>query len=388
MKKYFSQTQAFIFLTIILLGTSCSGQVKKDASKVISGKQQKFIKTQSLNKGDNVHCSLQDKVGNLWFGTTGDGIFIFDPSAARRSDSLRAGGKSFTQFTTTDGLNHNAINHILEDKDGKIWIATDDGVCVYDPSEALRLSSSKPTKAADKTFTKIQMPLPNYTPTNTYQVWSIMQTKNGNLWFATINGVYVYDGKSFTKFKVTEDTSDCFYKIEYIFEDKDGNIWFGGRCNKGVFRYDGKAITNLRLNGDDWAWPVLQDKNGNIWFSSWKGAYRYNPSASLRAAGKSFTTFTKKDGLAGNMVARMIEDKKGNIWIGGEGLSRYDPSATQQIDSLRASGKSFTHYTTKDGLLNESVWAILEDKTGAIWVGTRETGLYRFDGKTFTSYSE
>ena len=51
-------------------------------------------------------------------------------------------------------------------------------------------------------------------------------------------------------------------------------------------------------------------------------------------------------------------------------------------------GKSFTCFTTKDGLINQGIWAILEDKTGNLWVGTRETGLYLYDGKTFINYSE
>ena len=128
---------------------------------------------------------------------------------------------------------------------------------------------------------------------------------------------------------------------EHILEDKAGNIWFGGRGNEGVYRYDGKSVTNIKLKElfqdgpkpkpHNWAWPQLQDKNGNIWFSNWGGAYRYD--------GKSFTSFTKKDGLSGD-VTRIIEDKKGNLWFGGDGgLSRYD-------------GKSFTRFTTKDGLIN------------------------------------
>ena len=142
-------------------------------------------------------------------------------------------------------------------------------------------------------------------------------------------------------------------------------------------RYDGISVTNLKLKElfqdgpkpkpHNWAWPQVQDKNGNIWFSNWDGVYRYD--------GKSFTTFTKKDGLSGNVVARMIEDKKGNIWFGGDGLSRYD-------------GKSFTRFTANDGLINNSVWSILEDRTGNIWVGTRNTSLFRYDGKTFTSYTD
>ena len=166
-------------------------------------------------------------------------------------------------------------------------------------------------------------------------------------------------------------------KAERILEDEAGNIWFGGRTNEGVYRYDGKSVTKFKLkelfqNGPkpkahNWAWPQLQDKNGNIWFSNWGGVYRYD--------GKSFTSFTKKDGLSGDMVARIIEDKKGNLWFGGDGIHRYD-------------GKTFTHFSTKDGLINPWVWSILEDKSGNLWIGTRETSLFLYDGKTFITYSE
>jgi ligand-binding sensor domain-containing protein len=261
----------------------------------------------------------------------------------------------------------------LEDKDGKIWIGTEAGLCLYD----------------GKTFTEIQIPLPKDLPANKnpyyrnlHWVYSIMQAKSGKLWFVTIDGIYIYDGKTFTPFLSNEAANGFLTsndKAERIFEDKAGNIWFGGRTNEGVYRYDGKSVINLKLkelfqNGPkpkahNWAWPQLQDKKGNIWFSNWGGAYRYD--------GKSFTSFTKEDGLPGG-VTRIIEDKKGNLWFGGDagaGLSRYD-------------GKTFTRFTTKDGLLNNSIWSILEDAGGNLWIGTRETGLYLFDGHRFITYSE
>ena len=146
-----------------------------------------------------------------------------------------------------------------------------------------------------------------------------------------------------------------------------------------MYRYDGKSVIRLRpkqLNyashtgssqtGQNWAWPQLQDKTGAIWFSNWGGAYRYD--------GRSFTRFTASDGLSIGAITRMIEDRNGNLWFGGAGgLCRYD-------------GASFTCF--KVGLVNPWIWALLADKTGQLWVGTRATGLYLFDGKAFISYSE
>ncbi len=344
--------QVFTFLTILLFGFACNGQVKKDLPK--EKEHPKLIKTLGGPRYGNVQCILQDKAGNLWFGTTENGLYKYD-------------GKSFTQYLVADGLNSNSVYTLFEDKDGKIWIGTEVGLCLYD----------------GKTFTEIKIPLPKNLPPNKndhyrnkHWVFSIIQAKSGKLWFATIDGVYIYDGKSFTPFIINETANGFLstnHNVERILEDKAGNIWFGARTDKGVYRYDGKSVTKLELmelfqdgpkpKPHSWGWPQLQDKNGNIWFTNWGGAYRYD--------GKSFTSFK----FPNNGFTRIIEDKKGNLWFGGNGLSRYD-------------GKSFTRFTTKDGLPNLGVWSILEDTSGNLWVGTRETGLYLFDGKKFITYSE
>lgn len=353
MKKYFPQTGAFTFLTLLVFGISCMGQVKKEPPKEVivesktSPGQPKLIKTEGSGPGHNVRCSLQDKEGNLWFGTTGEGLYKYD-------------GKSFIQFTASNGLNSNLVWCLLEDNEGKIWVGTETGVLLYD----------------GKTFSSIQIPLPYNLPPNknrnTHDVFSIMQDKNGKLWFATIDGVFIYDRKSFLHFIVDEGGGGFMSSnnnVEYILEDNTGNIWFGGRSNEGVFRYDGKSVTNVKINGqqppNNWYWPVLQDRIGNIWFSNWDGVCRYD--------GK---TFTKHAGLNGP-VTKIIEDKKGNLWFGGgsRGICRYD-------------GKTFTCFSTTEGLINNDVWSILEDRAGNLWVGTRNTGLFRFDGKSFTRFSE
>lgn len=314
--------------------------------------QSKLIKTQGSQGADNVNSILEDREGNLWFGTTGEGVYRYD-------------GESFHQFTAGDGLKSNFVYCIFEDQDANIWIGTEAGLCRYDGNR----------------FIPIEIDLPPDLPLNTVwqtrDVFSILQDKNGQLWFATIDGVFTYDGELFTRFPINDGENgfkSSNNNLEKMLEDEAGNIWFGGRVNEGVFRYDGTTITQMKLealNGHDWAWPALQDQQGDIWFSNWGGTYRYD--------GESMTTFTKDDGLCSNIVARIVEDRSGNLWFsgGGEdgGICRYD-------------GTSFTHFTTQDGLPDNGVWSIFEDSDGNIWVGTRSTGLCRYDGETFTIYSE
>jgi ligand-binding sensor domain-containing protein len=352
MRKY---VPLYAFMLVVALHTSSEGQVQKDLAKErvsevkpVAVGQPKLTKTQSSQKSDNVNSSIQDKAGNLWFGTTSEGLYKYD-------------GKLFTQFTVANGLISNKISCILEDKEGNIWIGTEAGVCLYD----------------GKTFTRISIPLRKNIPPNpygnTHHVFSIMQDKCGKLWLATLDGVYVYDGETFTPFILKESGGGFLSSnpnVERILEDKAGNLWFGGRNNEGVYRYDGKSITNLKVAGSEWAWPQVQDKHGNIWFSNWTGAYRYDGHS-----------FMKLEGLSRGPVSpitRIMEDRKGHLWFGGgatqSGLWRFD-------------GTSFRRFMVVDGLPNNDVWSILEDRRGQLWIGTRNTGLFRYDGKMFTTLS-
>ena len=79
--------------------------------------------------------------------------------------------------------------------------------------------------------------------------------------------------------------------------------------------------------------------------------------------------------MANNSVYSIMEDKTGNLWFGTSGgVSRYD-------------GKSFTNYTTAQGLANNIVISITEDKTGNLWFGTAGGGVSRYDGKSFTNFT-
>lgn len=148
-----------------------------------------------------------------------------------------------------------------------------------------------------------------------------------------------------------------------IIQDRKGNIWIA--AYDGVFRYDGKFFTNITDKVSSARFfSVLEDRKGNFWFSSvGSGIYYYD--------GKSFRNFTTEDGLANDLVTEIYEDRAGNVWFStGGGASRYD-------------GQSFRNFTTKDGLPNNDVNRIIEDKTGKFWIGTKGDACI-YDGKTFT----
>jgi len=133
----------------------------------------------------------------------------------------------------------------------------------------------------------------------------------------------------------------------------------------GVFRYDGTSFTNLtsKISSPRFSsfWDVLEDRKGDLWFGTRdSGVYHYD--------GKSFQHFTTREGLASNLVMSIYEDKAGNIWFGA---SRYD-------------GKSFRNFTTKDGFPSNSIRLLLEDKTGKLWFGAQGENMFVYDGKTFT----
>ncbi|MES2130801.1 MAG: two-component regulator propeller domain-containing protein [Bacteroidota bacterium] len=309
---------------------------KDAAAKDINPANFSFYKTLQGLKHNSIRCMLQDKTENLWFGTYGGGVCRYD-------------GKSFTNYTEKEGLNNNVVNAILEDKTGNLWFGTyGGGVCCYD----------------GKTFS-------NYTEkeglSNNF-VNAILEDKNKNLWFGTYGGgVCRYDGKSFTIFTEKEGLSNNV--VNAILEDKTGNLWFG-TYGGGVCCYDGKTFSNYTEKeglSNNFVNAILEDKNKNLWFCTNGGVCRYD--------GKSFTNFTEKEGLSNNIVFSILEDKTGNLWFGTNGgICRYD-------------GKTFSNYTEKEGMSNNVVFSILEDKTGNLWFGTNGGGVCRY-GKNFSSFTE
>ena len=362
----------YTILLILIAVISCGGRVNTDlpkdksaVRKADTNEYDRIRKTQGSTPSDNIRCGIQDKGGNLWFGSTGEGLYRYN-------------GKTFRQYTVNDGLNSNFVWSVLEDKSGNIWIGTSEGINFFDGKNIKSIpisinadsSTAADTSAAELTASKTQ---------HTYnEVFCIMQDKSGIIWFGTTAGVYCYNGKSFTRFLdapgIQNSNGLSLKDVQCMLLDKSGNVWFGSGpiANEGITRYDGKALTGFKPKNEGWIRNIIETKDGKIWFGTRHyGACYYD--------GKDFTFFKDKAGI-GNL---MLQDKMGNLWFGGgEKLS----SIQSDGGIWSYDGKAFRNFNEKDGLGNYSVWSITEDSAGNIWVGTRNNGLYRWDGKGFSAF--
>ena len=95
-----------------------------------------------------------------------------------------------------------------------------------------------------------------------------------------------------------------------------------------------------------------------------------------RFDGKTWTSYTAKDGLPESGVSGLAVGTDGVVWCGSYG------SGVMQFD-----GKAWTNFTAKDGLISDNVRTISADTEGTIWFGAYAMGVTGYDGKTWTSYA-
>ncbi len=249
--------------------------------------------------------ALEDRNGNLWFGTRDSGVYHYE------GQSLPIGRAGFRHFTTDDGLASNSVLHMYEDRAGNIWL----GASRYDGKSPLTGNESFRNFTTKDGF-----------PGNSIRL--LLEDKSGRLWFgAQGEDLFVYEaslpeGKRFTVLKNKDGMA--FNNVWSVIEDRKGNFWFGDA--NGLWRYDGSTFTNVSQRG---AGAIIQDKKGNIWTTGGNGPPRSGQmwslsrydAASLYSEKPTVTEIMSQAG----MLLGILEDTKGNIWFGsGSGVFRYD----------------------------------------------------------------
>jgi ligand-binding sensor domain-containing protein/two-component sensor histidine kinase len=335
-----------------------------------------------------VYCLLQDSRGYLWMGTRGGGLTRYD-------------GVNFNTLTVKNGLVNNYVACIREDAKRNLWIGTINGFCQYN---GINFKCYKPDEK-DEALT----------------VNEIDFDSKGRKWLATNQGVILFDEKSknlytyiYKKAKIRPSV------VNAILVDKDDNVWYGD--GDGLYKikvsgnvYDvikyGKAkgfmnnsINTLKLDKDGWLWigtygdgayvyngkqfsridPELElykktildfyfDKHDNVWMATLTdGVAQYNTIS------KTFNWLSDKEGLSNNHVRSIIQDRSGNFWFGtsGGGVCNYF-------------GKQFTNYdNSTPGIKGNFIYSIFRDSKQRLWFGTSEKGVSVYDSLKFSNYSE
>ncbi len=215
----------------------------------------------------------------------------------------------WTVFDRGSGL-AGRVQDVFEDRDGNVWFATDRGAQRYDGIGWV-------------TYTKEEGLAHN-------DVSTIIQDRDGALWLGTYGGgVSRFDGQSWTTYTTADGLASDYIWWRGLAQAQDGSIWAGGDRPPGarggeegrVSRFDGAAWTKVSMPKGSFPPDMnslFQASDGALWFTTWgQGALRFN--------GTEWTRFTIGEGLAGNVVLQMLEAPDGALWFacGRDGISRF-----------------------------------------------------------------
>ena len=244
-------------------------------------------------------------------------------------------------------------------------------------------------------------------------VMAILQTRDGYLWFTTLDGLVRYDGVRYTVFNKANSKGINSNRFRSLYEDTDGTLWIGTEdgglthYQNGQFRTyttadglprnyvdrvrrtsEGKllVLTNgglARMQSDGFEIISTDTKSfdSDIGIQGPSGSTWYRVNTELRRVkdGKVNAYTVPRGGRDILVLNQLYEDQQGRLWIG----THLNPKG--ELWMLK--DEQMTRYGVRDSLPRASVMTFCEDHEGAMWFGTDEGGLVRFKDGRFTSYT-
>lgn len=337
----------------------------------------------SLN-ANSIRSITEDPVTELlWLGTS-DGLAAFDPKSKRFASFVHDPGDP-------DSLCHNGVNCVIIDGDGVFWIATDGGLDSLVPAfRRLPVNGSEPGRQIFRHF--------NSNPSDPSSLRGRffrggLIDQEGRLWVTSDAGLNLIDRKSgrVTHYRNAPGDPDSLAdNYTYaVFEDHGGAIWVS-TVSKGVCRLRGptKPFQSMRHDYtdsnslcDDRVTALCIDGGGRLWVGTLTGISVHDQGRWTNYSGAT----AKAAGLPSAMIETLATGPDGQVWVGtrDSGLFRFD-------------GRRFISYVSPQGslpsVLRESPYTGLElnglqfDRTGRLWVAARAYGLDYFDGQKFVHF--
>ena len=297
----------------------------------------------------SVLCMLQDRQGFLWIGTQ-DGLNRYDGYSFKVSRHEPADSAS---------LADDYIYALHEDRDGAIWIGARGGWL----SKLDRLSGrfSNYSIPADLLQRSASPP----------SIYDIERGRTGELWLATDAGLLRFDSQTerFTRHGPLSANAEPSSRniVRALSSDQSGGLWVGGVS--GLFSFDPAANLHTKAPPDrhgndiDSVLTMHLSRDGTLWIGTFNGGLvRCHPHS--RAVERY--RFNRDDpySLSDNRINALTEDQQGQLWVGTDaGVNVLDP----------ATGRFARHThdaANAHSISNNEILSLLEDRTGIIWVGS------------------
>ena len=317
----------------------------------------------------------------------------------------------FNRLTVKDGLSHNTVNDIVQDDNGFIWFATENGLSRYDGYSFVNFfhnpestnsipGNSVLTLASDNSnslwigtteglcqlnlstgkINRFKTAIGNPNTPRTNHIRKLYFSKiTQKLWIETLGGVltsFDTNTKEWNHFS-HESSSQPYYRYHTIFEDKNSYIWVGGR-NTPIIRFDQTSETIYAIYSSDVnsggkrendLADIFQTSKGEWFVVGLDGIYQFFPEKEQFNKIYSSSSFS------------IVEDTDGHVWFGsGSGLLKYNP-ITKVFRAYR------NNTNNPFSIVNSHINKVFIDKDENIWAGTRDgVALLSQSSKDFDYY--
>ncbi|MBT8399666.1 MAG: hypothetical protein KJO98_04255 [Rhodothermia bacterium] len=364
-----------------------------------------------------------DSDGNLWVGTYGGGLNLFDPEL-----------ETFTAYQNvardSTSISGDIVTVMHEQSDGRFWVGTHSGLNLFDrktgtfrryqndPSDSSTLSDDQVRALYEDrggtlwigtgspsdppygrsglnrfdpdtdSFTHYVHEPGDPTSLIDSQVRAILEDSNGRFWVGTWgDGLHTMDRKSgrFTRHAYDPNNPTALSRphlrddpgrggVNFIFEDRSGIIWIGA-VNGGVNRYDPARNLLMHYEGDpdvpnslgeNRVWTIFESRDGTLWIGTLGSLHKVDTAIG------NFDYYHPGPTDFDNATRAFAEGRGGDLWIGTSSGLHLMSAPGAEGDRLRYRGEQ------PRSLRDARIHSLLVDRERALWIGTWEQGLYRY----------